>query len=90
MPSDSPHRELLVDARLNDQREIVIDARSIRNWDGDHIAHRPRRYHLPTCRYCSTRFERHPGWTDHQDTCRLNPMNRPHIIGEAVAMRGSR
>lgn len=40
------------------------------------------------CRYCSTIFRPHPGFADHEDKCRLNPMNRPHIKGEAVAYYG--
>jgi hypothetical protein len=38
------------------------------------------------CRYCSTHFLPHPGFSDHEDVCPLNPMNRPQIIGEAAAM----
>jgi hypothetical protein len=41
-----------------------------------------------TCRYCSEEFRPHPGYADHEDRCDLNPMNRQHIVGEAVAMYG--
>lgn len=37
------------------------------------------------CPYCSTEFVPHPGFEDHADRCALNPMNRPHIIGELNA-----
>ena len=42
------------------------------------------------CRFCSETFLVHPGFSDHEDKCDLNPMNRPHIIGTAVAMYGGR
>jgi|GEM_PF-6327258 len=37
------------------------------------------------CGYCSATFTPHPGFADHEDKCRLNPINRPHIIGMANA-----
>ena len=40
------------------------------------------------CRFCSRMFIPHPGFADHEDKCRLSPMNRPHIWGEAVAVYG--
>jgi hypothetical protein len=43
---------------------------------------------LRRCPYCWKVYRAHPGWSDHRDECDLNPMNRPHIIGTAVAMYG--
>lgn len=40
---------------------------------------------LVECRYCSTRYRPHPGYADHRDRCRLNPINRPQVIGTANA-----
>lgn len=40
---------------------------------------------LVECRYCSTTYRPHPGFADHRDSCDLNPMNRPHVIGTANA-----
>ena len=40
------------------------------------------------CRFCSEVFRPHPGFADHEDKCDLNPINRPHIKGEAVAYYG--
>lgn len=37
------------------------------------------------CRFCSTWYLPHPGFSDHEDVCPLRPMNRPHIIGTANA-----
>lgn len=49
-------------------------------------------HRIPTirreCRFCSETFRAHPGFADHEDRCDLNPINRPHIIGEAVSMYG--
>jgi len=42
------------------------------------------------CRFCSTVFRPHPGFADHEDLCDYNPINRPHIWGEAVAVWGGR
>lgn len=42
--------------------------------------------HVDTvCRYCSTVYRPHPGFSDHQDRCDYNPINRPHIFGTANA-----
>lgn len=37
------------------------------------------------CRYCSWWYLEHPGFSDHEDFCPLNPINRPHICGTANA-----
>lgn len=75
-------RELEVEARVNDQYDVV--------WYGSfrYGSHRPRTRRVETCQFCSRRYKPHPGFADHRDKCEMNPMNRPHIFGTAIAVLG--